>query len=132
MFAGVDPEFYVTDERESWRIQQDAMAAAVEALFGERPAAVRALIRGLSSFEFEEAVLSAYDAMRGAGSGVDEAGGAAPPPAGTRGRGSRSPCEAIAARAVDHLELSAEAAPGREPRWRGAQIVHAAWAARGA
>ena len=28
---------------------------------------MRALIRGLSSYEFEDAVLSAYDAMRGAG-----------------------------------------------------------------
>jgi ATP-dependent exoDNAse (exonuclease V) beta subunit len=71
IFAGVDPEFYVADERESWRGQQDAMAAAMESLFAEQPAAVRRLIRGLSSIEFEEAVLSAYDAMRGAGMSVE-------------------------------------------------------------
>src|SRR5215471_12922714 len=27
VFAGVDPEFYVADERESWRGQQDSIAA---------------------------------------------------------------------------------------------------------
>ncbi|HEV2445972.1 MAG TPA: UvrD-helicase domain-containing protein, partial [Candidatus Sulfopaludibacter sp.] len=67
VFAGVDPEFYVADERESWRLQQESIAAAMEDLFREHPAGVRALIRGLSSPEFEEAILSAYDAMRGAG-----------------------------------------------------------------
>src|SRR4249919_3704177 len=29
VFAGVDPEFRVLDERESWRIQQDSMRAVV-------------------------------------------------------------------------------------------------------
>ncbi len=71
VFAGVDPEFYVADERESLRMQREAMAAAMDALFAERPAGVRALIRGLSSMEFEDAVRSAYDAMRGAGVGVE-------------------------------------------------------------
>jgi ATP-dependent helicase/nuclease subunit A len=72
VFAGIDPEFYVADERESWRLQQESMADAMEQLFAESPAAVRALIRGLSSIEFEQAVLSAYDAMRGAGVRVSE------------------------------------------------------------
>ncbi len=82
VFAGIDPEFYVADERESWRLQQESIAAAMAALFEERPATVRALIRGLSSWEFEEAVLSAYDAMRGAGMTVEDVA-ALPPPAGT-------------------------------------------------
>ncbi|HEV3199493.1 MAG TPA: UvrD-helicase domain-containing protein [Bryobacteraceae bacterium] len=72
VFAGVDPEFYVADERESWRLQQDSMAKAMDEVFRDRPVAVRALIRGLSSYEFEEAVLSAYDAMRGAGVPVEQ------------------------------------------------------------
>jgi ATP-dependent exoDNAse (exonuclease V) beta subunit len=79
VFAGVDPEFQVSDERESWRMQQESMAAAMESLFAERPEDVRALIRGLSSIEFEEAVLSAYDAMRGAGVRVEELAGFAAP-----------------------------------------------------
>jgi len=82
IFAGVDPQFYVADERESWRLQQESMAAAMAALFEERPAAVRGLIRGLSSWEFEEAVLSAYDAMRGAGMTVEDVA-SLPAPAGT-------------------------------------------------
>jgi ATP-dependent exoDNAse (exonuclease V) beta subunit len=48
------------------------MAAAIDALIEEHPTQLRALIRGLSSFEFEDAVLSAYDAMRGAGVRVDD------------------------------------------------------------
>jgi ATP-dependent helicase/nuclease subunit A len=80
VFAGIDPEFYVADARESWRLQQESMAAALEGLFAERPAAVRALIRGLSSFEFEEAVLSAYDGMRGAGKRVEDLAAFPAPP----------------------------------------------------
>jgi ATP-dependent exoDNAse (exonuclease V) beta subunit len=72
VFAGVDPEFRVLDERESWRLQHDAIRAAVDALFVERLADMRALIRGLSSYEFEQMLLSAYDTMRGAGISVDE------------------------------------------------------------
>jgi ATP-dependent exoDNAse (exonuclease V) beta subunit len=81
VFAGVDPEFTVAAARESWRMQQEAMAEAMESLFREHPAAVRALVRGLSSMDFEESVLSAYDAMRGAGMSVEQMA-AIPPPAG--------------------------------------------------
>ena len=94
VFAGVDPEFRVADERESWRMQQEAMAAAMESLFREQPEEVRALIRGLSSIDFEEAVLSAYDAMRGAGMRRRGTGGISRRPPGgglgaSRGRRSR-------------------------------------------
>jgi ATP-dependent helicase/nuclease subunit A len=75
VFAGVDPEFRIVEANESWRIQQESIAAAIDALFQEHPARLRALIRGLSSFEFEEAVLSAYDAMRGAGVRVEDLAG---------------------------------------------------------
>ena len=72
VFAGIDPEFYVADERESSTLQRESIAAAMDELFREHPAAVRALIRGLSSPDFEDAALSAYDAMRGAGVRVSE------------------------------------------------------------
>src|SRR5215813_1274644 len=37
VFAGIDPEFYVADAREAWRMQQEAIAAAMEELFrGDR------------------------------------------------------------------------------------------------
>ena len=70
------------------------MAAALEELLAERPAAMRALIRGLSSYEFEEAVLSAYDAMRGAGMRVEELADFAAPPGATR-RMSPTPLRAL-------------------------------------
>ena len=82
VLAGVDPDFHVADERESWRFQNDAIAAAMEELFAAHPDAVRALIRALSSPDFEEAMLSAYDAMRGAGVRVEDLA-AFPTPAGT-------------------------------------------------
>jgi ATP-dependent helicase/nuclease subunit A len=81
VFAGIDPEFEVADERLSWRMQQESMAAAMESLFRERPADVRTFIRALSSYEFEQAVLGAYDAMRGAGVSVEQLA-AYPVPAG--------------------------------------------------
>lgn len=83
VFAGVDPEFKVADERQSWRLQRESMAAAMEQLFQEQPAGLRALIRGLSSPDFEEAVLSAYDAMRGNGTSVEQLA-AFPMPAGAQ------------------------------------------------
>jgi len=79
VFAGVDPEFTVAAARESWRMQQEAMAEAMDSLFREHPAAVRALVRGLSSMDFEESVLNAYDAMRGAGMAVEQMAAIQPP-----------------------------------------------------
>uniref|UniRef100_Q027B7 DNA 3'-5' helicase n=1 Tax=Solibacter usitatus (strain Ellin6076) TaxID=234267 RepID=Q027B7_SOLUE len=72
VFAGVDPEFRVLDATESWRMQQEAMRTAIDSLFADHLEGMRGLIRGLSSFEFEQAVLSSYDTMRGAGTPVDE------------------------------------------------------------
>jgi ATP-dependent exoDNAse (exonuclease V) beta subunit len=80
VFAAVDPEFSVADANESWRLQQECLAAAIEELFKEQPAAVRALIRGLSAFDFEGALLSAYDAMRSAGKRVEDLTGFTEPP----------------------------------------------------
>ena len=81
VFAGVDPEFRVLDATESWRMQQESMRAAIDALFEQHREAMRGLIRGLSSFDFEQAVLSAYDTMRGAGRRVERLSGF-PAPAG--------------------------------------------------
>ncbi len=81
VFAGIDPEFGVLDATQSWRMQQESMRGAIDALFAERREGMRGLIRGLSNFEFEQAVLSAYDTMRGAGVGVEQLCGF-PAPAG--------------------------------------------------
>ncbi|MBV9745971.1 MAG: UvrD-helicase domain-containing protein, partial [Acidobacteriia bacterium] len=72
VFAGVDPDFYIADERESWRLQQESITDAVSNLFEGHPDALRALIRGLASHEFETLLVSAYDAMRGAGMTVEQ------------------------------------------------------------
>lgn len=85
VYAGVDPKFRIADANESWQMQQASMAEAIEAEFTDRPAAVGRLIRGLCSSKFEEAVLGAYDAMRGAGKRVEELA-AMPPPAGVTPR----------------------------------------------
>jgi len=79
VFAAVDPDFKVSSAREAWHMQHEAMAAAMDALFRERPADIRALVRGLSSMDFEESVLNAYDAMRGAGMSIDQMAVIAPP-----------------------------------------------------
>jgi len=70
VFAGVDPEFRVLDATEAWRMQQDSLRAAIDALFVTHLEDMRGLIRGLSAYDFEPAVLNAYDTMRGAGIGV--------------------------------------------------------------
>src|ERR1022692_376378 len=62
-------------------MQQEAMRGAIDALFAQHREAVRGLIRGLSSYEFEHAVLAAYDTIRGAGVGVEQLAGF-PVPAG--------------------------------------------------
>jgi ATP-dependent exoDNAse (exonuclease V) beta subunit len=67
VWAGIDPEFAIADEQESLRMQQESLGAAMEEVFAHDAEAVRALIRGLSSPEFEEHVRSAYDAMRCSG-----------------------------------------------------------------
>ncbi|MCU1237174.1 MAG: helicase/exodeoxyribonuclease subunit [Candidatus Solibacter sp.] len=71
VFAGVDPEFRVLDATESWRMQQEAMRNAIDSLFADHLEGMRGLIRGLSNYEFEQAVLNAYDTMRGAGAPVE-------------------------------------------------------------
>ena len=78
---------------------------------------MRALIRGLSSYEFEEAVLSAYDAMRGAGCAWRN-WRAIPAPAGRRHRGNRRDAGAGAARAAGRLELPRSSEHLRARWWR--------------
>jgi ATP-dependent exoDNAse (exonuclease V) beta subunit len=82
IYAGIDPDFAIADERDSWRMQQDSVTQALDELFSARPAAMRSLMANLYAKEFEEALLSAYDAMRGAGTSVDELS-ALPTPRGT-------------------------------------------------
>src|ERR1700761_1504234 len=54
VWAGVDPEFVIADEHDALRMQQESLGAAMEEVFAEDSEGVRALIRGLSSPDFEE------------------------------------------------------------------------------
>src|SRR5438067_4014571 len=47
IFAGIDPEFRVTDDLEAWLMQLEAMRSAIDALLREDRLAMRGLIRGL-------------------------------------------------------------------------------------
>jgi ATP-dependent exoDNAse (exonuclease V) beta subunit len=72
VFAGIDPEFAIADERQSVRMQQESVTAAIDELLAARLEPMRALIRGLSSYEFERYLLNAYDTMRCAGTAIEE------------------------------------------------------------
>jgi ATP-dependent helicase/nuclease subunit A len=72
VFAGIDPEFRIADERQSWRLQHDSLKTAIDELLAEQLEPMRALIRALSAYEFERYLLTAYDTMRGAGISVGE------------------------------------------------------------
>ena len=81
VFAGLDPEFYVMDERESLREQRRAVDETLDAMFAAQPDRMRAMMRGLSAIDAGAEVLDAYDAVRAAGVKVgDLPGFPAPPP----------------------------------------------------
>ena len=72
IFAGIDPEFYVMDEREAARLQRLAVDETLDATFAEQPERMRTLMRSLSAADTGSALLDAYDAIRAAGVGIGE------------------------------------------------------------
>ena len=72
IFAGIDPDFYVMDERESARAQRVAVDEALDTMFAGQPERMRALMRGLSAGDTGAAILDAYDAIRAAGVDLEE------------------------------------------------------------
>ena len=72
IFAGIDPDFYVMDERESLRAQRQAVEEALDAMFEEQPERMRGLMRGLAYADTGAAVLEVYDAIRAAGVRIGE------------------------------------------------------------
>lgn len=73
--AGLDPEFRVLDERESGLVEREAVVDALDALFHEKPQAVRSLLAHLASPDLGFSLTAVYAAMRAAGVGVSELGG---------------------------------------------------------
>jgi ATP-dependent helicase/nuclease subunit A len=106
VFAGLDPEFYVMDERESLREQQRAIDEALDGMFAVEPARMRAVMRGLAAVDAGEEVLGAYDAIRAAGVTVGDLPGFCAPPA------------------VDIGPAVGELAAQRPRDWRFDQLAH--------
>jgi ATP-dependent exoDNAse (exonuclease V) beta subunit len=80
VFAGLDPEFYVMDERESAREQRRAIDEVLDGMFAEQPDCMRAVMRGLAANDAGAEVLEAYDAIRAAGVRIGDLPGFAAPP----------------------------------------------------
>ncbi len=72
VFAGLDPEFRVMDERESLRERRAAVDEALDTMFAEDRERMRALMRGLAANDLGKEVLEAYDAIRAAGIAVGD------------------------------------------------------------
>jgi ATP-dependent helicase/nuclease subunit A len=70
IFAGVDPEFRVLDERESLRVRRESVDQALDELLAEQPERARALMRGVATIDMGSEVLAVYDAIRAAGADI--------------------------------------------------------------
>jgi ATP-dependent exoDNAse (exonuclease V) beta subunit len=81
VFAGLDPEFHVMDERESAREQRRAIDETLDSMFAVEPDRMRALMRALAANDAGGEVLDAYDAIRAAGVKVGDLARFAAPPA---------------------------------------------------
>lgn len=80
IFAGIDPEFYVMDEREAARAQREAVDAVLDGMYALEPQRMRALMRGLASADTGAALLEVYEAARAAGIRIEALPGFAAPP----------------------------------------------------
>ena len=116
VFAGIDPDFYVMDERESLRDRRQSVDDALDEMLQEQPDRMRALMRSLAANDAGTEVLDAYDAIRAAGVRVGDLDGFAAPPA------------------VDIAAAIAEVRNLRPPGWRFDRLAHLQeaqdWAAR--
>jgi len=117
VFAGVDPEFYVMDENESFRVQRRTIDEVLDAMLAEQPGRMRAVLHGVAAVDIGAELLDAYGAIRAAGVAFSDLAGYAAPAT------------------ADFPALIAEARalrPGRD--WRFDQTAHfyeaQDWAAR--
>jgi ATP-dependent helicase/nuclease subunit A len=104
VFAGLDPEFHVMDERESAREQRRAIDETLDSMFAAEPDRMRALMRGLAANDAGGEVLDAYDAIRAAGVKVGDLARFAAPPSGGHRRGDRRKCETCDRRAGSSIK----------------------------
>jgi len=72
IFAGIDPDFHVMDEREAARPRREAVDDALDTMFAAHPERMRGLMRVLLSADTGAAILDVYDAIRAAAVNFDE------------------------------------------------------------
>ncbi len=72
IFAGIDPDFRILDEREALREQTECAAKALDELFADEPERARALMRGLATTDLSSEMLGVFDAIRASGTSIDE------------------------------------------------------------
>src|ERR1051325_5170057 len=67
IFAGVDPEFRVLDERQQTTMQAAVVTQALDWMLAEHPERLRRLMSGLSSSNLGAALVEIYDGVRSCG-----------------------------------------------------------------
>jgi ATP-dependent exoDNAse (exonuclease V) beta subunit len=78
IFAGVDPEFRVLDERQQTTMQAAVVSEALDGMFGENPELMRRLTEALPGSNLGEALLETYEAVRSGGEPLSNERGPAP------------------------------------------------------
>lgn len=72
VFAGVDPEFRVLDERQANILKQSAIADALDQMLDAQPAEMRRLMTAMQANGFHGALLDVYEAARAGGVAVTD------------------------------------------------------------
>jgi ATP-dependent exoDNAse (exonuclease V) beta subunit len=70
IFAGIDPEFRVMDERQADTLQGIAAQEALDLLFQENPERMRRLMEGFGEPNLAGAIVAVYEALRSSGAGL--------------------------------------------------------------
>jgi ATP-dependent exoDNAse (exonuclease V) beta subunit len=70
IFAGIDPEFRVMDERQADTLQAVAVSQALDAMFAEDPERMRRLMEGFAGADLAVAAIEVYEALRSSGAGI--------------------------------------------------------------
>src|SRR5262249_1134268 len=70
IFAGVDPEFRVLDERQADAMQAIAAQEALDLMFAENPDRMRRLMEGFGEPNLGRAAIEVYEALRSSGTGI--------------------------------------------------------------
>jgi ATP-dependent exoDNAse (exonuclease V) beta subunit len=72
IFAGIDPEFRILDERQAGTMAALAVSEALDSLLAENPEPMRRLMQGIGGVGLSSALQEVYDAVRSSGAGLPE------------------------------------------------------------